>query len=481
MGVNMSRTAYKWFVVMAFLGIFTSIGATNQVISTRLSASDIKSPRNGSVTLTLRNADGAPVINSTVNYAQTSHDFLFGVGMSGPGGVLPYELYPDFAKIGVNYVLPLFLWADVEPDPGLYRWNGIDNYRIPDLHQLGFTIQGQLLIFFFDQSWCLPEYVKSMGFDELNQAVYKHVFDVVHQYRGQVTFWTINEPGDPRSSYFKFSQDQWVKIVQSAGQAIRDADPNAQIFVNIVVDDHDGYSPTQFLDALVNQGVAFDAIGLEIYPGMVASDENGYPSIIATQEKILSFARFGKPIIITEIAVPEKPSREAQANWLRSFYEMAVEIPAVKGIVWFYVVDDQGGGELATAGLFPDANSAPRPIYQTLADVIRERTTTGTSKTDSNGKVVIEGYAGDYQISVEDGVRTTSFSIHVSEGENSSVILSAPTLTPTVTPLQLNTPTAIMTPQPQQQDSTWIGFVIAGVFGIALAFGIFRLLLRRHR
>ena len=489
----MTKAALKWIGVVALLGIFSSIGATSQGISAELPATDIKSPRTGSVRLTLQNADGTMIKNATVNYAQTTHDFLFGVGMSGPRGVFPYELYSDFAKMGVNYILPLFLWAGVEPEPGDYRWNGVKKYRIPDLKQLGFTIHGHLLIFFFDYSWCIPEYIKTMGFDELHQAVYKHVFDVVQQYRGEVAYWTINEPGDPRSSYFKFTQDQWVEIVRSAGRAIRDADPNAKIFINIVVDDHDGYSPHQFLDALVDRGVEFDAIGLEMYPGFVPSDENGYPGIDASQERILSFVRFGKPIIITEIAIPEVPSREAQANWFRSFYTMAFEISAVKGIVWYYVVDDPNFPPAATAGLFPNLDyvpPTPRLIYQALADLIRERTTSGITHSDSNGIVSIEGYAGNYQVAINDNAQDYSLLIHIAEGENRSIIFSVPTATPTPSPTQTSTPTLspTQTPTPTfsptttiipglvNQDSSWIVYVFVGVLSIVLVFGIGRLI-----
>lgn len=61
-------------------------------------------------------------------------------------------------------------------------------------------------------------------------------------------------------------------------------------------------------------------------------------------------------------------------------------------------------------------DSPPRPVYQALADVIRERKSQGTTKIDSEGMVRIEGYAEDHLIEVHD-----------TERGKGAISLSAPT------------------------------------------------------
>ena len=214
-----------------------------------------------------------------------------------------------------------------------------------------------------------------------------------------------------------------------------------------------------------------------------------------------SYARFQKPIILSEIGVPDKPSAQAQADWLRAFYAMAFEKPNVVGVTWYFVEDD---AFLPGGGLFSNVNLPPRPAYQALADVIRERTTTGTTKADSEGVVRIEGYAGDYRIEVSDGARGATFTIHITERKDGTISLAAPTPTPTITFTPTSTPTVTATPKPtstatptqspsplarlsptsvaslsSNQDWTWVGVVIGVVIGIGFVLGIGRVASQR--
>jgi GH35 family endo-1,4-beta-xylanase len=362
------------------------------------------------------------LVNATVNYNQTTHDFLFGVGMTSPQGRTPSFIYEELRAAGVNYALPYVTWAITEPTSGSYDWNAVDYlFRPLEMQKLGYTLNGHCLIFL--RSSDLPQYVKSMGFEQLKQAISKHVLTLVSHYRGVMTYWTINEPTFSYSDFFKLSQAQWIEIVDTAVRAVRKADPNAKIMVNVPpVDDPEiRYSPHAILDALVNSGVDFDAIGLELYPFFAkVLDANGYPSVEWASAMLDSFGRYAKPIILSEVGISDKPSQEAQAEWLHAFYAMAFEKPFVTGITWYFVDDDPF---MPGAGLFPGPNSLPRPIYHALAEVIQERTTKGTARTDYEGLVRIEGFAGDYLIRVDDALRRASFTVHITEGQDGSYTL----------------------------------------------------------
>jgi hypothetical protein len=494
----MTKLFSKWIVIVSLLVIALLIGIASQPTSAEQLASNGQSPRKGNVTITLRDESGTPWSNVSIGYTQITHEFLFGVGTRATRGQLPQKFFAEFRQIGLNSLMPTVSWGLLEPSPGTFDWRYIDRLDPGALQKQGYTFFGHLLIFWREGHPDLPNYLKPYIFDELDRATYTHVSAVVEHYRGVIKYWGINEPNDPRTDYFHLSQSQWIEIMRTAGRAIRAKDPEAKILINLVVDER-VYSPHRFLDALVAHGVEFDVIGLEIYDRMVPSDVNGYPSIGASQSKIESFARFNKPILITEIAVPDRPSTKVQSEWLRSFYAMAYEIPSVQGIFWFYTVDDPF---MLGAGLFPNENSDPRPIYNALGEIIQERTTDGTTKTDSRGIMRIEGYAGDYQIQVDDGAQRTSFSIHITERKDNSILLVAPTPTPTVTPVPTPTHTATATPKPtatptqeptslpkstvaptvlgsSNQELGWVGILLTIVIAVGLVFGISRMARQR--
>jgi len=392
-----------------------------------------RSPRAGSVTIHLQAPDGSPLAGVPVTYTQTTHDFLFGVGMTAPDSAIirqstadamaiPLRKFEDLAHIGVNYALPYVSWHMTEPEPGTFTFEHPDRaYQPTAMRALGYTLNGHCVIHFLDESFNLPAYVRAMSFQQLKAAVSAHVSAVVGRYRGTLQYYTISEPSWPDADPFHLSSAQWVEIVRTASQAIRAADPTAKIMVVVVPLDlpNVGYSATGILDALVKAKVEFDAIGIEVYPFFFEKDRNGYPAIPAVSSRLNDFARFRKPVFISEMGVPDKPSPQAQADWLRSLYAMAFEKPFVAGLAWYFVVDDPF---LPGTGLFPDASSPARPVYQAVADVIGQRTTAAATSADRQGTVRIEGYAGDYLMEVGEGAARASVSVHVAEGRDVSVV-----------------------------------------------------------
>jgi GH35 family endo-1,4-beta-xylanase len=440
------------------------------------------SSRKGSAVLMLRDADGKPLVNATVEYIQSTHDFLFGVGMTSPRGRIPPSIYERLKSVGVNYALPFMTWAITEPTNGSYDWNTADYlYRPREMQQLGYTLNGHCMVWFEPHSpWNLPSYVRSMSFKELKQAISRHIFTLVDHYRGVMSYWTVNEPTFSYSDFFALTRTQWVEIISTAIEAVHKADPAAKVMVNVIPADHQeiGYSPHSILDALASQGVGFDVIGLELYsmPGFkYVPDANGYPSVTWASSMLDSYARYGRPVILSEVGVTETPSPDAQAEWLRAFYSMAFDKTYVHGVTWYFVDDDPF---LPGAGLFPTTDSSPRPIYDAMADVIRERTTRGVTHTNTSGVARIDGYAGDYLIKVSDGTVMTSSTVHITDGEVTTLSISTTVRTSHTTTLAGTTQTASPVEPPTtlpQMHTT----IIVGVTAIAV--GIFVALWRKLR
>jgi GH35 family endo-1,4-beta-xylanase len=455
---------------MALVIIIFSNDAINPSTFENTPASDTKSSRQGNAQLVFTDESGSPWSNATVQYHQTSHDFLFGVGMTSPHGSVPLRLYEEFAQNGLNYALTFMPWGWLEPELGTYSWARIDDFsHIAAMKQLGYTLNGHAMIFFLPgHPENVPPYLLSTEFPQLKEAVYNHSFAVADHYRGTIAYWTINEPSWAYGDTFKMSREEWVEIVDAASQAIRKADPQARIMINMPPRDVPSinYFPIKFLERLQSQGIEFDAIGVELYPNFYdvnALDRNGYPKILSTSARLDQFARFNKPIILSEVGVPDLPSPQTQADWLRNFYTMAFEKPDVAGIAWYFVDDDPF---LPGAGLFPSFDSPPRPVYQALADFIQDKTTTGTTRTDANGNARIEGYAGNYQVQASNSERTVSLSIHIAERQDSvfavhinaqsqaAIVQLTPTPLPTPTPTPTITPTLTATSRPTATYTT---------------------------
>lgn len=415
------------FFIISILLVMVS-----QIHAEELSINGVESPRKGNLTVKLLDENGTPWANATVIYTQKTHDFLFGVGMTSPQGRVPPHIYRDLKSKGINYALPFVSWSNVEPMKGEYAWDTIDYmYRPAEMHQLGYTLDGHAMIWFFDAPWNLPDYMSSMSFDELNQVIYNHVYDLVTHYQGHITYWTINEPLYYNMA-IELSYDEWAEVIRTTTQAVYDADPNSTVIINLLPIEQPtiNYYPKQLLNMLKNQGVEYDVIGLQIYADPRTGnkvDEKGYTDIEWTSSILDSYANFGKPVVISETCVPDKPSLEAQAEWLHRFYAMAFEKPYVIGITWYFMDDDLtvDSPAFSGCGLYPNFDSSPRPVYQALADVIQERTTSGITRTNSKGLVRIEGYAGDYVIEVSDSIKASSFTVHITEGEDNSILLEA--------------------------------------------------------
>jgi len=144
-------------------------------------------------------------------------------------------------------------------------------------------------------------------------------------------------------------------------------------------------------------------------------------------------------------------------------------------VTWYFVDDDPF---LPGAGLFPTTDSSPRPIYDAMADVIRERTTRGVTHTNTSGVARIDGYAGDYLIKVSDGTVMTSSTVHITDGEVTTLSISTTVRTSHTTTLAGTTQTASPVEPPTtlpQMHTT----IIVGVTAIAV--GIFVALWRKLR
>jgi hypothetical protein len=272
------------------------------------------------------------------------------------------------------------------------------------------------------------------------------------------------------------------------------ADPTAKIYMNNLLGDVPSwnYYPLKGMKLLIEKGIEFDMIGLEVYgkdrtPG-VPSDSNGNPVVQSVSKRLDTWAELGKPIILTEVDVTTEPNKKTQAEWLRDFYAMAFAKPYMKGIVWSFMFDNPW---LPKAGIFDchtqdqygNCQSGPRPrqAYYALKNLTSSWLTEGGETTDSEGRLRFRGFAGNYSITVNaKGFKPLEVIIHVPEQmesqfqvhmslETRSESTLATTVSETSTPEQVTSPAF----SPEQ--------VYVAVIGVSLACVAAFLVIRRIR
>jgi hypothetical protein len=257
-----------------------------------------------------------------------------------------------------------------------------------------------------------------MTFDELNQAVYKHSYDVVNHFRDTIHYWAIDEPTFSQPTGGKvLTDDQWVEICKTTSKAVKDADPSAKVIVLVwptdipkevwqqtgitITNKLNDYYPMKFLQRLIDEKVDFDVIGVEYYPLInMLCDSNNYPSLIWISHNLDDLDKFGKPVFINETSVPDLPSQEAQAKYLESFFTMAFSKPFVHCADWLLITDNPGIG-FPGGGVLQD-DFQPKLSFETWAALLASWTTSGAGATDKQGEFSFAGFGGTYQIVITD-------------------------------------------------------------------------------
>ena len=117
---------------------------------------------------------------------------------------------------------------------------------------------------------------------------------------------------------------------------------------------------------------------------------------------------------------------ENQAAYVDAAYTLLFAQPEVEAITWWCPVD--GRLALVPGGGLLRQDLTPKPAYVALQDWMRRHTTHGQTYTDDEGRVVIRGYAGDYdvQIIADGGGRRASYRIEARIVGDVTVVLSHP-------------------------------------------------------
>ena len=399
-------------------GAQLSLSARDALLWER-SAQQIAAHRCGSLLVRVVDQENQPFRGVPVCYRQRSHALALGVHY-------PYcaPAYDLFQQAGINAAALWLGWQDVQPAPGQWGWGPMERVWNPTaLARRALRLHAQGLLWLKPGWRVVPPYLRQTPSADRPQRVYEHVHEIVCRWGPFIeSYELINEPFWKDADLLALTLPEMVRLIHAAALAVRDAVPTARLEINFAeVSRVPSYRvrPADLVAALEKAGVPYHRIGLQML-------ENGYSvsraptyyrckTFTGILQVLHQYAQLGKPLHISALAVPSVPpagkrpaefkppygewNETLQACYLDAAYTLLFAQPSVEAITWCSPVDNRlawirGGGLLRE-------DLSCKPAYGALRAWIERHTTQGQTTTDSDGKAVISGFAGDYDVTLD--------------------------------------------------------------------------------
>lgn len=367
--------------------------------------------------VTLTDDDGSPLAHEDVTVRQVRHAFEFGCAAFEVADA--DAAYQDlWLGLFDTATLPVY-WGRYEPERGrtaladltaAARWFADRGVRLKGHPLVWHTVKAP---------WLDP-----LPPQEAERLLRERVRREVRDLAGLIDTWDAinevvimprftNEPDDVPNAITRLAARLGrVEMVRLAVDEARSQGTSPRLLIN----DFDlGPEYERLIEDLLEAGVRIDAIGLQSHM------HQGFRGVEQLLEVSDRFARFGLPLHWTETTLvsgdlmppeiddlndfrvsawPSTPEGEArQADDVVAHYTALVSHPAVESIT-YWGMGDAGAWLGAPAGLVR-ADGSPKPAYDALRDLVRGAwwTPATSSRTDAQGRVVVEGFAGTYEAS----------------------------------------------------------------------------------
>lgn len=387
---------------------------------------EIRKHRTAHATLTLIHR-GKPVVGQEVVIAQKRHQFLFGSNwgestillindeLAGREKDLAERRNAYFLNLFNQATLP-FYWARFEPQRGKPDTARIINTARWYAEQ-GCALKGHPLCWHtLTADWLLE-----MSNEEILAAQLARIQRDVTDFAGLIETWDVVNEAVIMPIFDKYDNGMTrlcrqmgrIGLIRAMFEATRAANPKATLILN----DFD-ISPAY--DLLVEEclaaGIQIDVIGIQSHM------HQGYWGVEKTLEVLSRFERFNLPIQFSENTIvsghlmppeivdlndyqvdewPTTPEgEERQAQEVVTHYKTLLSRPLVTGITWWDMTD--GGWLNAPAGLLR-RDQSPKPVYNELLKLVKGEWWLAPTKftTDAGGQVTLNGFLGEYEISIE--------------------------------------------------------------------------------
>jgi len=419
---------------------------------------NIEKFRKGGLTVVVKQG-GRVVPGASVRFRETRSDTLMGCIQSF--GFLDQKLnqrqmsrVADLMRdAGFNHFTVSLFWDRIEPKPGQYDLDEWDrSLGLDAFNQRGFTFTAHAIV----QS-ALPDHVKKAGAKRFSDLAVKHIDRLMDHYEKKyperfVIWQAVNEPASNR--FVGLSLEEKENMIEAVSRRIHSNAPRAQVMVNdynwdrgqrhkanfMMPDVREMVSTFEYYTRLNQRRVPFDIMGLQWYPGLrviygggIINLSEPLMDLSMTGEQWDRYASIGKPLHITEMAVPGTSQRdwkngywkqpwtpELQAEYMKTVYTLAFSKPYIKEITYWGISDHE---PWALAGGMLDKNWQPKPLYETLKTLLHSWMTQGEGRTNGRGELAVRGFAGEYEIEVQAGASRKSVKARVVAREDREMVV----------------------------------------------------------
>ncbi len=289
---------------------------------------------------------------SSQAWQESRKRFLFGCNAFAYRGDTRYAQY--FREVLNFATLPFYL-RRLEPEEGRPDYKRIDEI-LEWCEKVGITPKGHPL--WWGHEAGIPNWLKGADWQAAQKHCARVVSRSVERYRGRINIWDIINEAHDWANGLNLTQEQEVEITRICADAARQNNPDAKLIVNNCCPFGENaaegrvhlgpvydkvFTPLSYLDAVMEAKVDFDIVGVQIY--FPARD------MFSISKLLDEYARFGKPVNITELGVrtipasrrDEQPTTEwhmpwcekSQADWVEWFYTMCYARPEVTAITWW--------------------------------------------------------------------------------------------------------------------------------------------------
>ena len=379
---------------------------------------------------------GKPLANAEIEISQIGHKFFFGTNgfhtLSIPNDSL-YSIMSHGEKSLTesiadkmldlfNLITLPFYWGRFEEKQGSPITDIILN-SARWLNEKGCKVKGHPLCW----HTLSPDWLLAMSEEDILSTQLERITREVTNFKGIIDIWDVVNEAVIMPIFDKYDNGITrickkygrIQTIKKTFDAARKSNPNATLLLN----DFDLSTAYEILiEGCLESGIKIDVIGLQTHM------HQGFMGIEKLEHILETYSRFDLPLHFTEATiisgdlmpshivdlndfqVDDWPStsegEERQAEEVVSFYKTLFSHPKVEAITWWDIKD--GAWLKAPSGLIRK-DASPKPAYNELMKLIKDEWWCKPAglKTDSQGRIFINGFLGNYKIAIND--RHSSF------------------------------------------------------------------------
>lgn len=237
--------------------------------------------------------------------------YLFGCNAFAYRGDTPYARH--FREVLNFATLPFYL-RRLEPEEGKPDYDRVDEI-LGWCEKAGIMPKGHPL--WWGHEAGIPPWLKGADWEAAQKHCSRVVSRSVERYRGRIEVWDIINEAHDWANGLNLTHEQEVEITRICADSARSKNPDAKLIVNNCCPFGENaaegrvylgpvyekvFTPLAYLDAVMQAKVDFDIVGVQIY----------FPQrdMLSVSKLLDEYARFGKPVNITELGVPTGQARQ---------------------------------------------------------------------------------------------------------------------------------------------------------------------------